>query len=137
MHGGGRHPAMGIGSPSSAEGGRTVIMVEVLTLFVLLALPAAVVTAIVSEILLRRGRRASVWVAVAASLIVTPLTFLGLVVALTNWREVTWRQFWEGDAKPGAAELLLPIMGVHVIAALLLSAGVVWLYPRRGVMISQ
>jgi len=121
---------MGIGSSSSAEGGRTVIMVEVLTLFVLLALPAAVVTVIVSEILLRRGKRPSVWLVIAAAFIMTPLALITPVVAQAGWEALSW-QFWEGGAKPGGVEILLPIIGLCIIGALLLSSGVVFLYQRK------
>jgi len=63
----------------------------------------------------------------------TPLAIIAPVVGQVDGKALTWRQFWEGGAKPGAAELLLPFIGLSVIAALLLSAVVVFLYQRRTV----
>ena len=108
-------------------------MLAVFTLFLLLALPAVTATAIACEILHCRGKRPSVWVAVAAAFVMTPLAIIAPVVGQVDGKALTWRQFWAGDAKPSAAEFLLPIIGLSVIGALLLSAVVVFLYQRRTV----
>lgn len=63
----------------------------------------------------------------------TPLTIIVPVAGQVDGKALTWRQFWEGDAKPGAVEILLPFIGLSVIGALLLSAVVVFLYQCRTV----
>lgn len=106
------------------------------TLFLLLALPAATATAIACEILLRRGKRPAVWLAIAAAFVMTPLALIAPVVAQAGWKALSW-QFWEGDAKPGAVEILLPSLGLFIIGALLLSWVVVFLYQRRERFIDE
>lgn len=67
---------------------------------------------------------------VAAAFIMTPLALIAPIVAQAGWKALSW-QFWEGDAKPGAVEILLASLGLCMIGALLLSSVVVFLYQRR------
>ena len=69
------------------------------------------------------------WLAVAAAFIMTSLALIAPVVTQAGWKALSW-QFWEGDAKPGAVEILLPFIDLCMIGALLLSPVVVFLYQR-------
>ncbi len=70
------------------------------------------------------------WLAIAAAFIMTPLVLIAPVVAQAGWSALSW-QYWEGGAKPGAGEILVPIIGLCIIGALLLSSVVIFFYQRR------
>jgi len=103
-------------------------------LMICLSVPSALVTAIICERLLRRGMRISVWVAVVAAFAMAPVMMFALGILTGGWSAFTVG-FWD-DFKTGF-EMLLPVLAIFVIFALPLSSVVVWLYQRRGVMISQ
>lgn len=99
-----------------------------------LSVPSALVTAIICERLLRRGKRVSVWVAVVTAFAMAPVMMFALGILTAGWSAFTVG-FWD-DVKTGF-DVLLFVWAIFVIFALPFSAGVVWLYQRRAVMIRR
>jgi len=98
-------------------------------LMICLSVPSALVTAIICERLLRRGKRVSVWVAVVTAFAMAPVAMFAMGVLAGGWNAFSM-DFWE-DVKTGF-DILLPVLAIFVIAALPFSSMVVLLYQRRA-----
>lgn len=77
-----------------------------------------------------RGWKPSVWLAVASSALASFLAFALLLLAMDGMK-VFSADFWTGDGKPGALDIIVPMAGFGIILGLVPAAIVVAMQQRR------
>ena len=95
---------------------------------------AVILTLIAAIFLCRRcesvGRKPSVVLAIFVSVSVTLISWGSVIIAMDELRVFT-STYWTGSAKPGAAEIVLPVVAINIAINLFISAIIVSIYQRR------